>query len=312
MPYSESTFLIRPIDSRLSEDLEQLGTKPKFWFTLEGQRTMFKGDDRDTGEDWAEVIAAEICTMLGLPHVSYELAHDARNSLPGVVCPNIAAKPLTLVLGNQLLVEVDPNYPENDDKKYGVHEHTVAAVARVLETLDPPPADGCWLPTSGCHTAVDVFVGYILLDTLIANQDRHHQNWGALRDKETTWLAPTFDHGAGLARNETETKRQRRLQAGDRDRQMMAFAKRARSGFYRSIDDKRTLHSHDCFEAWRRLRPSAGNHWLNRLASLTTQDFKSQIARVPDSRMTRVAKEFTLELLTINQRLLLEHLENHA
>ena len=65
-PSKLETFRIQQVDASLSEDLEQLGTKPKFWFTLGTQRTMFKADDRGTGEDWAEVIAAEICVLLGL------------------------------------------------------------------------------------------------------------------------------------------------------------------------------------------------------------------------------------------------------
>ena len=214
-PSKRETFRIQQVDANLSEDLEQLGTKPKFWFTLGKKRTMFKADDRGTGEDWAEVIAAEICDLLGLPHVPYQLAHDSRNNLPGVICPNIASKPLTLVLGNQLMLEVDRDYPADDETKYGVSQHTVSAVAAVVSRLDPPPADDCWKPQSDCCSAIDVFIGYVMLDTLIANQDGHHQNWGALR-QQRIWLAPTFDHGAGLARNEPEENRERRLQSPNR------------------------------------------------------------------------------------------------
>ena len=57
--------MIISISADQSEDLEHLGTKPKFWFTHHGQRTLFKADNRGTGEDWAEVIACEICEHLG-------------------------------------------------------------------------------------------------------------------------------------------------------------------------------------------------------------------------------------------------------
>ena len=59
-----------------------------------------------------------------------------------------------------------------------------------------------WTSPAFCQcvfTASDVFVGFILLDAWFANQDRHHENWGALRD-DVLRLAPTFDHGASLAR----------------------------------------------------------------------------------------------------------------
>lgn len=51
---------------------------------------------------------------------------------------------------------------------------------------------------SGLSSALDVFAGYVLLDAWIANQDRHHENWGALRMGTALYLAPSFDHGAAL------------------------------------------------------------------------------------------------------------------
>jgi hypothetical protein len=144
-----------------------------------------------------------------------------------------------------------------------------------------------------------------MLDTLIANQDRHPQNRGALRDGNRSWLAPTFDHGAGLARNEPDVKRRRRLDAIDRTRQIEAFAKRAKSGFYGSTDDSRTLRSHDCFAKWREIDKAAADYWIERLGRLEVEQFSDLIDRVPEARMTSSAKEFTLELLQTNQQLLL-------
>lgn len=47
-----------PEDAR--EDTEQLGSKPKFWVLLDGKRWLFKEARPETGEDWAEKIAAEV------------------------------------------------------------------------------------------------------------------------------------------------------------------------------------------------------------------------------------------------------------
>ena len=35
-----------------------------------------------------------------------------------------------------------------------------------------------WKPIEGIVSALDVFVGYLLLDAWIGNTDRHHENWG--------------------------------------------------------------------------------------------------------------------------------------
>ncbi len=129
-------FPIIQVDSRNAESLEPLGTKPKFWF--ENRSKLFKAEERGTGEDWAEKIACELCVLMGLPHVHYELAHDVYRDVPGVICPTCAPPPLAMGLGNQMLQVLDPNYPEGS--KYKVRQHTVDAVADVLKLLVPLPA----------------------------------------------------------------------------------------------------------------------------------------------------------------------------
>jgi hypothetical protein len=69
-------FPIHRIDRSTAEAVEPLGTKPKFWFTANGRRMLFKAEERGTGEDWAEKVACHLCELLGLPHVHYELAEE--------------------------------------------------------------------------------------------------------------------------------------------------------------------------------------------------------------------------------------------
>src|SRR6185369_4968240 len=214
-----SEFLIHRVDRSRAEAMETLGSKPKFWFREGKRRLLFKADDRGTGEDWAEVIACHLCALLGLPHVDYELAVECEGEqeiLPGVICENMAAKPVSLILGNQMLLALDQTYPQA--QRFKVRQHTVGFVDLAVSILEAP--DGQWMmgvPT-GIESALDVFSGYAMLDAWIANQDRHHENWGALWDGTTMRLAPTFDHGAALARNLQDSERQERLITKDRNR----------------------------------------------------------------------------------------------
>ncbi len=158
-------FSVREVYLSKAESLEQLGTKPKFWFTGEnGERLLFKADQRGTGEDWAEKIACELCGLLGLPHVDYELAVDLDKHRPGVVCQTCSPPPTSLILGNQLLLAHDQRYPTEVKNRYKVREHTVAAVADVIKTLNPPPPN--WLKglPKGITSATNIFVGYIMLE----------------------------------------------------------------------------------------------------------------------------------------------------
>ncbi len=69
------TFPVILVPDDASEELENVGSKEKFWYTREdGYRWLFKTNRPNTGEDWAEKIAAELCALLGLPHATYEVA----------------------------------------------------------------------------------------------------------------------------------------------------------------------------------------------------------------------------------------------
>ena len=118
------------VDRSRSQSVETLGSKPKFWFREGSRRLLFKAEDRGTGEDWAEVVGCHLCGLIGLPHVEYELAaeYDGEQYIrPGVVCENMAYKPVVLVLGNQLLLALDPQYPQA--QRFKVRQHTQGSAA---------------------------------------------------------------------------------------------------------------------------------------------------------------------------------------
>lgn len=53
---------------------EDLGTKEKFWYRHDNLNYLYKKTRQNTGEDWSEKIASELCSLLDLPHAIYELA----------------------------------------------------------------------------------------------------------------------------------------------------------------------------------------------------------------------------------------------
>lgn len=301
-------FRIHRVNRENQQALEQLGSKSKFWFHDNDRRMLFKAEERGTGEDWAEKVACHLCKLLGLPHVHYELAklyEGDRYLQPGVICETCSPAPLSLVLGNQLLLEHDPNYPVFGRQKFKVRAHTVQAVAEVILDLSPPSADWMASIPAGIETALDVFVGYMMLDAWIANQDRHHENWAAIRDDELR-LAPTFDHGASLARLLTDEERSRRLKTRDQNFTVEFFARRASSAFYNQSTDSDPLGTVEAFVAFARLAPAAARIWLDRMAGIPAESVHSILDEVPNERMSNITKEFTRKLLRINQERLLQ------
>lgn len=283
-----------------------MGTKPKFWFSEAGVRLLFKAEERGTGEDWAEKVACHLCELLGLPHVHYDLAeeYDGESYIrPGVICQTCVPEGWALVLGNQLMVDRDPNYPARRSK-YRVREHTVEAVVEVVSGLAGPPPEWTENSPPRLSSALDFLVGYVMLDAWIANQDRHHENWAALRG-EGLHLAPTFDHGASLARNVSDEERKERLGTRDRNRTVAAFASRARSAFYARGGAGRPLGTLEAFSGFARHAAEAARVWLDRLASVGSDQVSAVLDEIPNRRMSKIAKLFTQELLRENQNRLL-------
>jgi hypothetical protein len=302
-------YQIVPVKPAIDRTIEQLGSKPKFWFTDDhGRRMLFK--EPKTGEDWAEKVACELCGVLGLPHVHYELAEEIETGKPGVVCETCAPHPVNLVLGNELLLAADPSYPQ-ERPRYGISEHTVEAVWRLLAVLNSPPDPWIANLPDGVRTAEDIIVGYVMLDAWIANPDRHHENWGALFDNtkpegSRLLLAPSFDHGASLARGIKDTDRDERLNTKDVNRRIPAFAKRARSAFFREPINAKPLSTLEAWRAFAQCAQGAATAWVDQLRTIKSSDVEYILNKVPPHRMSRVCRDFTLQLLCENQRRILD------
>src|SRR2546423_2642816 len=96
---SRRMYPILEIPPEAYESLEQVGTKSKFWY--DDHRKMFKRGRPGTGEHWAEKIACELCSLLGLPHAAYEFARSVGQV--GTTTDNFVPENGRLELGNQIL-----------------------------------------------------------------------------------------------------------------------------------------------------------------------------------------------------------------
>jgi hypothetical protein len=287
--------------------LEQLGTKPKFWFSDEhSHRYLFKlnrsEDEGATGEDWSEKVASELCALLGLPHAQYEFAIWKGQS--GVVSRSFAPSGGRLVAGNEVLVHLAKGYPK--EKFYKVRQHTLRLVLAIIrqEPIQPPLN---WNRFGAVQSALDVFVGYLMLDAWIANQDRHHENWGFIvSPQRIVHLAPTFDHASSLGWNETDKTRIQRLTTKDKRRGMDRYVERALSAFFSSPASSKPMPTLDVFSEAARLRPPAAKGWLDRLAEISQNDITRIFDQIPAARISDAGRHFAMKMLELNQKRLLE------
>jgi len=298
-------FKIFKIPDDAAFDIEQIGTRRKFWVDLGGERYLFKEGRLNTGENWSEKIASEICKLLSIPHATYEFA--IWKGMKGVISPNFVPKEARLVLGNELLAKFFPQYETS--LKFRDTQHTLWRVLGLIRSKAIEPPIG-WFGLPDIETAVEVFVGYLMLDALIANQDRHHLNWGIIiimeSGKPKIHLAPSFDHASSLGRNETDIVRQERLTTKDMGRNIKHYVERARSAFFLSPSDTRSLFTIDVFYKAAQRWPRAARSWLNNLELMSLKDIDDIFGNVPKTEITHIAVTFAKQILSINKNRLLE------
>lgn len=296
-------FQVFQVPGDAAEITEQLGTKYKFWYEDEHLgRALFKEGRPNTGENWAERLAAELALVIGLPHAYYELAQFRERE--GVISSSFVPDGGRLIHGNELIGGVGAEADNVDRKFYRDRSHTISRVFSYFRAVTDvlPPFD--FMPFDGVELAIDVFVGYLMFDAWIANQDRHNQNWGLVRGYDAdTHLAPSFDHGSSMGRNETDARRIQILSTRDKGQQMPAYVARASSGLYPPLagEKAKPLSTLDAFAYGARQRPTAARAWVHKLRAVTPEFIASLVGLIPPSHASDVTKEFTSQLLQANR-----------
>jgi hypothetical protein len=298
----DNQFPIIDVPTDTDEKMEAMGTKYKFWFKHpELGYCLYKQARPNTGEDWSEKIASELCELLGLPHAQYELA--IHKEAFGVVSPSLVHDGDALVHGNEILAPRVPSYPQF--KAFNVSQHTLDIVlAAVSDSNVLMPFN--WAPPNGITTAVEVFLGYLLLDAWIGNTDRHHENWGFLaRSREAStlyYLAPTYDHASCLGRELQDSERQRRLN----ENSVHKYVAKCRSALFGQDSDKKAMSTLVAFHTAAKRYPGAAQAWLGRLEDVSTTDTMKFLQRIPSARISKIAIDFAQEVLEMNQHGLLD------
>ncbi len=293
------------------ERIEQMGKKRKAWLIHPNARVDESGEPLDPGdrwlfkqvrsdhqgargEDWAEKAVAEIAPLLGIPSAHVELASHPWQEGPstGAISRSILSRGDRLEHGNELLEATVPGY---DPAKEGeVSGYTVQACMDVLAPHGPTPGFST-PPGSG---VVFEFAGYLILDALVNNTDRHHENWAVVRQPDgTVHLAPSFDHASSLGFTEPRSRKQRLLDQGTIE-EWLARGKTKFEGQPSPFDV--------AVEALAMLSHTERQEWRHRIESVHLDLVSLTLNRIPDPPMSQVDRNFALETVRINQKRLVD------
>ena len=256
---------------------EQMGSKEKQWVLWpdRNERWLFKfareSAGQITGEHWAEKIAAEIATLVGVPHANVELA--SLEGRPGCLSrrfPQLSSPAATdLVHGNVLLAGFVTGYDRLKLRKQS--DHTLGNILNVFGQLFPDEIER--------DRALVRLAGYMVLDALILNTDRHHENWAVLRTTHaggatTHEVAPSFDHASCLARNEPPAKLSEWLKEQWRPQW---YAERATGGIYLNEKEQDGANPLKLLEVAVRKWPRYFDPWLEAVGKVNSEQVDERL-----------------------------------
>lgn len=287
----ESTYPIIPVSVDEVEEYEDeyLGSKKKFWVLRNGDWWLYKqARPNEPGEAWAEKIAAEVAELIGVSHAVVELAREATDGL-GTISQSFVPLAGRLYHGNDILFGAIPGYDRQG--RSWVPEHNLGNIVAALRNL--ADADGNKLDL---EQILPRLASYAVLDGLIRNTDRHHENWGLIyRNSTSTYsLAPSYDHASSLGRNLTDADRNSRLSGSGG---VLAYHTSCSGRTFVDPGRKRgpsplVLAQLICLSHPELVRPV-----LERLHATTSGHFRNAVSRVPSAIMSRAAKKFAHQML---------------
>lgn len=160
-----------------SPDSTSDGNLLKRWKIVDGKRCLIKGGSAPFHQQpFNEVIASEIADRLGIPHVLYTIAWIKDE--PYSVCEDFVTDSMDLIPAWRII------QTKKKSNSTSVYQHFVNCCTAL-----------------GIKDVVPFLDRMIVLDYIIANEDRHLNNFGLLRNAETLeWcgFAPIYDSGTSL------------------------------------------------------------------------------------------------------------------
>ncbi len=287
-------FEIEPESAFDPDRIESMGSKRKFWCRIEdesgGADWLFKYPRPDSGEHWSEKIAAEVADVLEIPHAIVELA--TCEYIRGSISRSFLQSGESVIHGNECISDVVSFYQDLDDRipsydverRYSQTQHTLRTILIAIGNYGGNRSQ---------------FAEYVVLDALIGNTDRHHENWAWTFDSlspELKTLAPTFDHASSLGRELTDERRERLLMSGEVGR----YSERAPGAIYWLEQGRNGPSPLQLVRLAVVKYPESFLPCLSKLSNLNDENILDIVNRVPEDWMTDLQRKFAVELMKYN------------
>ena len=320
-----------PLPPEALESNESRGSRPKFWVRIprESNSWLLKFPRPNTGEHWGEKVAAEIGNLIGVNCARVELARcEGQEAMLGqtaeqgeghwqtyqnqlvTVCESFLPGEqseedstdidIHTLHGYEILEMFIEGYDTN--QRFGQRDHSIKNIVSSMmalmsaRSLNPIPF---W------DFELEMLASYALLDGLIGNTDRHHENWMVAHIYEgdnVRWeVAPSFDHASSLGRELTDDGRRNILNSGG----MLNYVYRGNGGVFVDSNRRRALPPLRLAQLLCRWMPGFTRETCDRIAEVSESQIWDTIDKVPPEFMSDIAKEFAYRSIIVRRAELL-------
>ena len=307
-PVSDQYYPIISINS-LHSATEARGSRRKFWVRREDEDGdwLLKFPRLGTGEHWAEKVAAQVGQLIGVNVARVELAtsHDELATICKSFSSGVGSSleshriAMTWLSGSEFLASAHPSY--DVERTWSNRAHNVKDIVAAVELASAPSAN------RNSHAVLQDLADCVLLDGLIGNTDRHHDNWmiGIADEDNSLHLSPAFDHASSLGRELTDERRRRILVADS----VLRYLKRGNGGVFVSNSRRLSPPPLALSQLLCRWQPRLFAEKCNRLASVPDAAFRSLLDQIPPAYMSVIAKEFAYQVMITSKVELMRSIE---
>lgn len=193
--------------------------------------------------------------------------------------------------GNQILAGQVLGY--NPDKRFKQADHTLENIFLALDRTFASP--------DGASQAKAQFAAYLVLDAIIGNTDRHHENWGIIAEQPSAgWtglMAPTFDHASSLGRELLDEGMGKVRERVLREHRVGSYVEKGSGAVYWTSTDPHGLSPVELVRRATPLHPDLFSSALLRAHGIEQATLEQVVGDVPDGWMTEPARAFAVEVM---------------
>ncbi|NMA90337.1 MAG: toxin HipA [Amphibacillus sp.] len=266
------------------EKSQASGTRSKFWLIepeSNSTKHLFKIPTAGTGGHWAEFVASELGDKLGFNTAEVRLAEY--NGVIGTISKNFRAKAEALYEGGDLFLARFADFDRHSLAYYEL-PHIIDLLAK--------------------YGLEKEFVALPVYDALIANNDRHCDNWGVLIGPEAIRLAPIYDNGSSLGFNERIDKKKKMLTD---NRMLLGFCNRGKSSI--GLPGRKKPKHFELLSYLQLYFPEELRTVVSRLEKLNKGMLLSIVDNIPNNVMNDLDKRWVIQLILYRKNWILNGLE---